>query len=158
MPVFSFLFVFVIIYAILFSTKILGQSKFILLLVSFIMSIIFMSVSSLELYLRTIIPWFILLFVIVFLILLIAGLATKKLDDILTSKFTWVIVIVLIVIFLILAIKVFNPVFHPDLGVTSGEGTSMIQQIRDYFGSSRVVGSILLVVVAVIVSWVITRK
>jgi hypothetical protein len=159
MPVFSFLFVFVIIYAILFKTKIIGESKFILLLVSFIISIVFMSVSSLELYIRTIMPWFVILFVAVFLILLIAGLATKKLDDMMTNKFAWGFIIVLIVIFVIAAIKVFNPVFHPDLGIASGgEGTSMIQQIREYFGTSKVIGSILLIIVAVAVSWILARK
>ena len=46
MPVFSFLFVFLIVYAILARTKILGDSGFVNLLVSFIISIIFMSFSS----------------------------------------------------------------------------------------------------------------
>ena len=57
MPVFSFLFVFVIVYAILAKTKILGDNKFVNLVIGFIMAIIFMSFSSTELYVETIIPW-----------------------------------------------------------------------------------------------------
>ncbi len=70
MPVFSFLFVSLIVYLILFKTKILGEGKFLLLLVSFIMAIIFLSFSSLELYVQTIVPWFVVLLISVFLIIL----------------------------------------------------------------------------------------
>ena len=66
----------------------------------------------------------------------------KKLEDIMTSKFAWVIVGILVIIFLIAAIKVFNPVFHPDLGIASGEGTSMLEQIRGYMVSSSEIISI----------------
>ena len=159
MPVFSFLFVFVIIYAILFKTKVLGESKFVLLLVSFIISVVFMSFSSMELFVRTILPWFVVLFVVVFLVLLIAGLSTKSLDNIMTSKFAWVIVSILVIIFLIAAVKVFNPILHPDLIITSGEeGQSFVGEIIDFFGSTKILGSILLLVIAGIVAWVITRK
>lgn len=159
MPVFSFLFVFVIIYAILFKTKVLGESKFILLMVSFVISVVFMSFSSMELFVRTILPWFVVLFVIVFLVLLIAGLSTKNLDNIMTSKFAWVIVSILVIIFLIAAVKVFNPILHPDLIITSGEeGESFVTQLTDFFGSSKVIGSVLLLIIAGIVAWVITRK
>ena len=155
MPVFSFLFVFIIIYALLFKTKVLGESKFILSLVSFIISIIFMSFSSLDLYVQTIIPWFVVLVVVVFFVLML-GMFTSK-DWIPKSWLGWVIVGVLILIFLIAAIRVFNPVFHPDLGITSGEGTSMLEQLRGFMGGG-VIGSILLIAIAVLVAWIITKK
>ena len=157
MPIFSFLFVFLIVYAILARTKILGEAGFVNLLVSFIMAIIFMSFSSLELYVKTIVPWAIVLLVSVFLVLLLAGMSTKELDKIMTKKFAWSIIIILIVIFLISAIKVFNPVFHPDLIITSGEGTSLIEQLT-YSVDGRVAGTILLILIAIVVSWILTRK
>lgn len=157
MPVFSFLFVFLIVYAILARTKILGESGFVNLLVSFIMAIIFMSFSSLELYVKTIVPWAIVLLVIVFLVLLLAGMSTKDLGKIMTNKFAWAIIIILLIIFLISAIKVFNPVFHPDLVITSGEGTSLVEQIA-YSLDGRVTGTILLIIIALAVSWILTRK
>jgi len=157
MPVFSFLFVFLIIFALLTKTKIVGESKFVLVLISFIISIVFMSFSSAELYVRTILPWFVILMVIVFLVLIIAMFSTKAWEKIFTPAFAWVVVGVLILIFLIAAIYVFNPVFHSDLGVASGQGTSMIEQIR-YYMSGGVAGSILLLVVAIIVAWIVTKK
>jgi len=157
MPVFSFLFVFVVIFALLAKTKIIGESKFVLLLVSFIISIVFMSFSSAELYVRTIIPWFVVLMVVVVLVLLIAMFSTKAWDKIMTPAFAWVVVGVLVLIFLVAAIYVFNPVFHPDLGVSSGEGNSMIEQIRGFMNGG-IGGSILLLVIAVIVAWVLTKK
>jgi hypothetical protein len=155
MPVFSFLFVFLITYAILAKTKILGEMNWINVFVSFILAIVFMSFSSIELYVRSIIPWFAVLFVIVFLILLVAGLATKDLDGIMTKQFAWVFVAIMVVIFLIIAIKVFNPVLHPDLIVTSGDGPGIVEQLRDIL-DTRVAGGLLLVVIALVVARVIT--
>ncbi len=133
MPVFSFLFVFVVVYAVLAKTKILGDEK-VNLLVSFVMAIIFMNFSSMQLYVETVLPWFVVLLVCVFLILLIAGFSTK-LENITKPGFGWFIVGVLVIIFLIAAIRVFNPVFHPDYVVTSGDRPMILSQIRDIFGS-----------------------
>jgi len=155
MPVFSFLFVFILVYALLAKTKIIGDNKFVLLLISFIIAVVFMSFSSLELFVRTVIPWFIVLVIAVFLILIIGMFSSK--DWVPKSWFAWIVIVVLLVIFLISAIYVFNPVFHPDLGVASGGETSLLQQIRSYMGGG-VVGSIILIVIAIIVAWIITKK
>jgi len=155
MPIFSFLLVFVVVYALLAKFKIIGESKWVLVFVSLIVAIIFMSFSSLKLYVETIIPWFVVLLVIVFLVLLM-GFFTIK-DWIPKSWFAWVVIIILIIIFLISAIRVFNPVFHPDLGITSGQGTSMLEQIKEY-AEGGIIGSVLLVIIAAIVAWVLTRK
>lgn len=157
MPVFSFLFVFLIVYAVLVKTKILGDSHFVNLLVGFIIAIIFMSFSSLELYVKTIVPWFVVLLVCVFLVLVLAGLSTKDLDKIMTPGFGWVIIVILILVFLISAIKVFNPVFHPDLVVTTGENVSLLEQIRESIGG-QFWGTALLIIIAVIVAWVLTKS
>ncbi len=157
-PVFSFLFVFFIVYAILVKTKVLGESAWVNIFISFIMAIIFLSFSSLELYVQMIVPWFIVLVVCVFLVMLLGGFASGKMSDVISNKaFGWAVIILLIVIFLLAAVKVFNPIFHPDLGVTSGEGTSMLEQIRDAAGG-KFLGTFILIVVAAAVSWVLTRK
>lgn len=156
MPVFSFLFVFVVVYAILAKTKILGDSK-VNLLVSFIMAIIFMNVSSLKLYVETITPWFIALLIILFFVLILIGLATKDFEKMMTPTFAWVVVIILIIVFLIAAIRVFNPIFHPEYVVVSGDYPRVISQIRGIF-DSQVWGSILLLAIAALVAWVLTWK
>jgi len=156
MPVFSFLFVFVVVFAILAKTRILGEGG-VNLLISFIMAIIFMNFSSLELYVRTILPWFITLLVILFFVLLVAGFSTKSIDKMMTPAFAWVVVIIVLVVFLIAAIRVFNPVFHPDYGLVSGEKPEVISQAMTWLFGSQVSGSILLLVVGAIVAWVLSK-
>lgn len=158
MPVFSFLFVFVVVYAVLAKTKILGDQR-VNLLVSFIIGIIFMNFSSLDLYVRTILPWFVVLLVCLFLVLVIMGFSTKDWEKMTTPGFAWVIVAILVVIFLIAAIRVFNPMFHPELGITTaGDGQQgVLVQIRNMF-DSQVTGSVLLLLLGLIVAYVLTRK
>ncbi len=155
MPVFSFLFVFIIIYALLAKSKVIGESKFVLLLISFIVAVIFMSFSSLELYVQTVIPWVVVLTIFTLFVLMLGMFSSK--NWIPKSWLGWVIIGILVLIFLISAIKVFNPVFHPDLGITSGEGTSLLEQVGSYMGGGFL-GSILLIVIAIVVAWIITKK
>lgn len=156
MPIISFLFVFLIVWSLLVKTKLLGDSSWTNLFVGLIMATIFISFSSLDLYVRTIVPWFVVLFICVFLVLLLGGLATKDLGKFMGNWLGWVSVILLVIIFLISAIKVFNPVFHPDLIITSGEGISLMSQIV-YGASGTVFGTILLIIIAGIVSWVLVK-
>ena len=156
MPVISFLFVFLIVWSILVKSKILGDAPWVNLFVGLIMATIFMSFSSLDLYVRTVIPWFVVLFVCVFLVMLLTGLAAGDITKFMGNWLGWVSIIILVVIFLISAIKVFNPVFHPDLLITTGEGTSLIQQIR-YGADGTVFGTLFLIVIAAIVSWVLIK-
>ncbi|MEK6859706.1 MAG: hypothetical protein AABX54_02725 [Nanoarchaeota archaeon] len=154
MPVFSFLFVFVIVFAILAKTKVLGEGR-VNIIVSFIMAIIFMNFSSLDLFVQTITPWFVVLLVCLFFVLVLVGFSEKKLlDKMLTPTFGWVVVVILIAIFLIAAIRVFNPVFHPSLIVTSGgEGSpGIVWQIRNLL-DSQIIGSILLLAIGIAVAW-----
>ncbi len=159
LPVFSFLFVFVIVFAVLAKTKVLGDGR-VNLIVSFVMAIIFMNFSSLDLYVTTITPWFVVLLVCLFFVLVIMGFSApaKVLEKMLTPAFAWAVVGILILIFLIAAIRVFNPVFHPDLIITSGEGgPGIVYQVRQIF-DNRVGGSILLLVVAAVAAWFLTNK
>lgn len=156
MPLFSFFFVFVVVFSILNKMKVLGDMG-INLFVSFIMAIIFISFSSLELYVRTIVPWFVVLLICTFLILALAGFASKDFGGLMTGRFGWVLIGILVAIFLIAAIKVFNPVFHPDLIIASGEGTSLVEQIS-YAYEGRVFGTLLLIGIAGVVSFIIAKK
>lgn len=156
MPVFSFLFVFVVVYAILAKTKIFGDQK-VNLIISFVMAIIFMNFSSMQLYVETMLPWFVVFVVCLFLVLLIMAFSTKDVGKMMTPGFAWVMVAILVVIFLISAIKVFNPVFHPEYGVVSGSSPQLISQIRSVF-DNQVSGSVLLLIVAAVVTWVLVRK
>ena len=157
MPIITFLFVFLIVWSILVSTKILGDAPWVNLFIGLIMAIIFISFSSLDLYVRTIVPWAVVLLVCIFLVLLLTGLASKDLMKAAASKVGITAIVLLVIVFLISAIKVFNPVFHPDLIITTGEGVSLVDQIR-YGADGTVFGTLLLIGIAAIVSWVLVKK
>jgi len=157
MPVFSFLFVTIIVYAILVKTKVLGESQFVNLLVSFIMAIVFLSFSSMELYLLTVLPWFVVLVVLVFLVLMIFGFSAGDLKGIMNNKFAWVIVAILVIIFLIAAIRVFEPVFDRDTVISSGGEGGGFGSMVDVIFNSTWSGSILLLVIAIVVAFVVSR-
>ena len=144
MPIFGFLFVFVIVYALLVKTKILGESQFINLLISFIIAVIFATVSSVQDYVQMVTPWFVVLIIALFFILIIVGLSQNKITDIIGKKFVWVFIVALILVFLISATKVFSPVWGDVQDFITNEG--------------RVVGGIILLIVAALVAWAVTKK
>ena len=59
---------------------------------------------------------------------------------------------------LFLPIRLPLSVFHPDLIITGGEGKGMVEQVTDFFSSSKWAGTIILLIVAVLVGWFITKK
>lgn len=144
MPIFGFLFVFVIVYALLSKTKILGESQFVSLLISFIIAIVFSTIGSAQEYVQTVTPWFVVLVVVLFFILIIIGLSQQKIEDIMKPGFVWVFIVALILVFLLAATKVFAPVWWDVKEFISNEG--------------RIAGGILLLIIAALAAWVITKK
>jgi len=156
MPVFSFLFVFIISYVVLKSTKVLGESNWALGFISFIMAVVFMSFSSIDLYVTTIIPWIVVLLFVIFAILLLTGFAGKSFQG---TPLAIVVTVILVIVFLIAAVYVFNPVFHSDLILAEGTsgGVTLMDQVREFFSSSSVAGSLLLILAAAVVSWILFK-
>ena len=102
MPIFGFVLIFVLAYAIIAKTKILGESKWINGIISFILSIIFISFSSVREYVTTVTPWFAVLLTLLFFFFLIIAFVIK--DDI--TKFTKPLTIVFIVLLAIVLVAV----------------------------------------------------
>lgn len=144
MPVFGFLFVFTVVYAVLAKTEILGEHAFTNLLVSFVFGIIFISFSPGVAYVQTIVPWFVILILSLFFLMMIVGLSQKDMDKFMVPSLAWVFILILAVIFLWSAIVVFNPLLQPF--------------INRFLYSERIYGAILLILVAAAASWIITRK
>lgn len=159
MNIFGFLLVFLVVYAILFKTKILGESPFVNSFTSFIFAIIFVVFAPGVEYVQTIIPWVAILIICLFCVLLIAGLAQKDLDKFMKPGLAWAFIVPLIIVFLVSAIIVFNPLLTPYLPGSSGSGgNSSLLFFKDWVYSDKVLGAILLLIVAAAASWVITRK
>jgi len=148
MPLFGFLFIFVVVYALLSTKEFLGDSKFVNLLVSFIVAIIFATVAPAQEFVQTITPWFVGLLVSLFFILVLVGMSQKEVGDIIGNKFVWFLVAVLILIFLVSMINIFPHV--------TGD---FWKDFSDFITTeARVAGSLILLVVAAITAWVLSRS
>ncbi len=144
MPIFGFIFVFTIIYAVLAKTKVLGESEFTNLLISFIFGIIFVSFTPGVIYVQTIVPWFVVLLISLLFFLMIVTFSQKEVDNFMKPGVSWLFIGILAVIFLWSAIIVFNPFLQP--------------YVNRIFYSERIMGAILLLIVAGVASWILTRK
>lgn len=148
MPIYVFIFALIIIYAILAKTKILGDSKAINALIAIIVAIIFSLFASSTEYIRQITPWFVILILAMFFVLLIIGFSGQKIDAIMKPGFVWVFIAILALIFIIVAISVFPDTF-----------SNFWNNIRDFFiHNTKAAGAVVLLVIAGIVAFVITRK
>ncbi len=148
MPLISFIFVLFIIYAVLAATKILGGSKGIDITVAIIIAVIFAVVAPAQEYVQTITPWFVVFAISLFFILLLIGLSKQDIGSIMKPGFVWVLVIALIIVFLVAAIKIvpasFGDVWYSTAGFITNE--------------ARIAGGIMLLIVAGLAAWVLTKS
>lgn len=149
-PVFGFLLVFVVTYALLGKTKILGENKFIHILVSFAISIIFLVSANAINYIRVVTPWFAIFVVSILLIMLVVGLmpGDKALESVFKPGFAWFIVIVLMIVFLLSAVYVFSDAINKYVGQTP----------KQFLLKPNVLGVIILGAVTFFAGWLLTRK
>jgi len=146
MPIFAFLLVFIVVYALLKKTKVLGENDSIMLFISFILAGFFVVEASLVEFIQFSSAWFGVLIVAIFFILMI--LAFMPWDDPLNfltkgNWFSWVLLGIIVAIFIISSAYVFN------IAINWGS-------VNDWF-SSDWFGLILLLAVAAVVSWRIKK-
>ncbi len=147
-PVFGFLLVFVVVYALLGKTKVLGENKFVHILVSFAISIIFLvSANAIE-YVRVVTPWFATFIVSLLFIVLVVGLIKGNVEEFFKGKgFAWLIIIILIIIFLFSAVYVFADLINKYLGTP-----------KQFFLQPTILGIIVLVGITILAAWLLTKK
>jgi len=144
MPIFSFLLVFVLVYALLAKTKVLGENKFVHLLLSFVLGIFFIVNASLVDFVQFSSAWFVVFFVIVFMIFVLISFTHGNLDDLMKPWVAWVM-IGLIIGFLILASAyTFNWAVNWEM-------------VEDWFYTDWF-GFVLLLIIAGIAAWIVSRK
>lgn len=103
-PIWAFALVFVLAYAVLAKTKVLGGNKWIDSIISIILAIIFITFTSIREYLMNITPWFAVLLTLLFFFILIAAFATKEGDWSKIFKPTAIVFIILLVLVALIAI------------------------------------------------------
>lgn len=146
-PIFAFLLVFVVVYALLVKTKILGESSAVMLFISFILASFFVVQVSLVDFVQFSSAWFgVIVIGVFFLLLVLAFLPGESPLGFLTKHdwFSWAMLIVILVFFVVSAAYSFN------YALNWGE-------VQEWFRSDWF-GMILLLVIAGIVSWKITAK
>ncbi len=158
LPIFAFLIVFAIVYAALSKIKFIDESKFVQLFFSFVVATIFVTASSARQVVLNVIPWFAVLVVAILLLMALLGFIGKS--DIIGKGIGWVFVVLLIIIFLISGVKVFSSTISPYLpgASTNNNANPNLLNFFDWLYSAQVSGAFLLILSAVFVSWILTKK
>ena len=146
MPVISFLFIFILIYALLAKTEILGKNNMISLFLSLIIASFFIVNVNLVEFTQMNVSWFVVFIVCLFMILLMLSFVGKEASEFFTknTKVAGVLVALVIIMFVVSSSYAFNWVVNFDLVQTWFD--------KDWFGM------VVLIVIAGIVSFVLTKK
>lgn len=148
LPALVFLLVFLVCYAVLAKLKLTGDNKMIHLIISFVIAIIFVTFTSTRELIIQSAPWFAVLLVLVFFVLMLAGFTTKSLDVIMKPWLAWVVVIIFVIGFLILMLRIFG------IGVVEA-----VYDVGDLFSDyPKVAGMVTILVVGIIAAVVVSRK
>jgi len=146
-PIFSFALLFVIMFAILHKTKLLGEDEWIQAIVSGVLAVIFVSVVEVRGLVESVVPWFGVVVIALFFVAFLAFFALKEPDKILKPWLVWVLVGVLVLVFLFKGFHIFNVGSNSDF-----------LSIKDWISDGKVAGSLWLAVFAIVVGVAITRK
>jgi len=154
MPILAFLLVFIVTYALLAKTKILGSTNFIHLFLSFIIAIVFVVSPSAREYTVMTVPWIAVMIIILFIALTVIMFVRGNIDDIVKSPIVAVLLVVaILIIFFISALNVFGPFFSQY-----APGPEQKPGLISFIINPAVLGGIILLVIAGITSWVLTKK
>lgn len=147
MPIFAFLLVFIVIYALLVKTKVLGDSPAVMLFISFLLSSFFVVEASLVEFVQFSSAWFGTIVIgLFFLIVILAFIPNIDIGKFFGANnwFAWVLLGGMLLFFIFSSAYVFHWVLNWDM-------------ISDWFDDGWF-GMILLLVIAGVVSFVLTRK
>jgi hypothetical protein len=157
-PIAVFLIVFIIVFAVLTKTKIIGENNWVVLFFSFLIATIFISVAGAKQFITTIVPWFVVLIVSLIFLLALIGFIGKP-AEFMTKGVGIAFVIILALVFLISGFMVYSNAivsYLPGPGFGTGENVEAIVFL-DWLYSPRVAGAALLVILSAVVSWVLVK-
>jgi hypothetical protein len=140
------LLVFVVVYALLSKTKVLGENKFVHIFVSFCIAILFLISSNAVEYVRVITPWFAAFIISMLFILILVGLVHGKIEEIIKPWVAWVVIIVLVIVFVGSAIYVFADAINQYFAGP-----------KEFILRPQILGTVILLLLALFASWLLTR-
>lgn len=145
MPIFSFLVVFIVVYALLQKSKLLGENKPVSFFLSFILAGMFIVNASLVEFVQFTSSWMVVIIIIVFLAFVLLAFFPSGLDFMKNAKwFPWVLLLLIIVFFITSSAFVFNWAIN-------------WANVSAWFGSDWW-SMILLLIIAGVVSFVLAKK
>ena len=158
-PIAAFLIVFVVVFAVLFKTKVLGENKWANLFVAFLIATVFISTAGAVRYIGTVIPWFAVVIVSLAFILILTGFIGEPAKS-MNKGISIAFVIILSLVFLISGFLVFSKLIlsylpGPNFGTGLTEGEFFF---LDWLYSPRIAGAVILLVVSALVSWVLVKS
>jgi len=157
-PIAAFLIVTAVTFAVLLKTKVLGEHKVGLMVLSFIIAALFVSAGGAITYVKTIVPWFAVLLVSLFFLLLVTGFVGKPIEFA-NKGIGLAFLIILGLVFLISGYVIFSDIISPYLpgpGFGTGENVQATAAL-DWLYSPRIAGAILLVLISAAVAWVLVK-
>ena len=112
-PIFVFILIFVVMYAILLKTHLLGENKGLISLASFVIALLFIITQTATEFIQLVTPWFVVLIIVTMCFLLIfmfLGVKPETIAGVVTNEsYTWIILIILIVLLGLALTKVLGP-------------------------------------------------
>ena len=158
-PILAYLLVAVVVGAILWKTKLLGDSKWFAIFIALFIATLFISVGGVRAFVQTIVPWFALLMVSLFFLLLIIAFVGKPAKA-MTKGIGIAAVVFFVIIFLVSGFFVYSDIVVKYIpGPFYGQGADpSVLYFANWLYSSRVVGGILLLLASALVAWILTRK
>ena len=107
LPVFTFLFIFVLVYAVLDKFKLMGENKWLKLIASFSVALLFLFSQDTLKFVEFITPWFVVLIVLALFILslfMFMGLKEGDVEKVVKDPVVYWTILVIIIILLIIAV------------------------------------------------------
>lgn len=149
LPVFSFLFIFVIMYAVLDKFKLMGENKTVKFIAALSIALLFLFSKGVLDFVSFVTPWFVVLVILALFILslfMFMGAKEKDMEDVVKNPVVYWTILVIIIILLIAAIgTVFSDFFASEGGQITDPTKVSITQILVH---PRVLGSLFLLVIA----------
>ena len=152
-PIAAFFVVFIVVFAVIYKSKILGESKWLGLFASLMVAALFVSAAGVRRYVEVITPWFGALLVSLFFIMILLGLIGAKHEGALKGLGI-VFLIVAVLVFLISGIVVFSDTLAPWL---PGTQESYGNPVSHLIYSPPVIGAVVLIILAALVSIVLVK-
>ncbi|MFH0752812.1 MAG: hypothetical protein V1914_04435 [archaeon] len=152
-PVFVWLFIFALLYAILDKTGVLGENKGLKALVAFALSMLFVLTQDLMRIVSIMTPWFVILIIAVLFIMiffLFVGVKGESIAKQFSERITvWIILVLILTIFIYAMTQVYGADIHNIYGEDGGEPEEGLNQaIGQILFHPKMLGIIFILLVA----------